>query len=303
MKWFSSAQSMNQNRQSLEHRLWSGLGIGLLLMPIVAYGMPHFLRPVRAPETRSLFQGIDYRREIRSLPRPIVIHIVTIDLTAPNVRAFVTPGTIIDDTEVNARTTSRFLSEFGLKLAINANFFYRFREETPWDYFPHAGDRVNNVGQVTSNGQTYSPSESEWAAVCFGSRRAQMIEGTCPAETLQAVAGNEVLIKAGKPVAKAAKSDKPYPRSVVAIDATGKKLWLILVDGKQRLYSEGMTIAELTNFVQQLGVDSTLNLDGGGSVTLAVATPLGAKILNSPIQNKIPMNERPVASHLGFYAN
>ena len=294
---------MDQNRQSFKHRLGNGLGIGLLLMPIVAYGVPHFLRPARVPESRSLFQGIDYRREIRSLPRPIVIHIVTIDLTALNVRAFVTPGAATaDNTEVNARTTSQFLSEFGLKLAINANFFYPFREETPWDYFPHRGDRVNNVGQVTSDGQTYSAPESEWAAVCFAPQRAQIREGTCPAETMQAVAGNEVLIRAGKPVSKAAKSDKPYPRSVVAIDATGKKLWLILVDGKQRLYSEGMTIVELTHFVQQLGVDAALNLDGGGSVTLAAATPSGATVLNSPIQNKIPMNERPVASHLGFYA-
>ena len=293
---------MNQNRRSLENRLWNGLGMGLLLIPIVAYGIPHFLRLDRSPETQSLFQGIDYRREVRSLPRPIVIHIVTIDLTAPNVRAFATPGTPTDNTEVNARTTSQFLNEFSLKLAINANFFYRFREETPWDYFPHTGDRVNNVGQVTSDGQTYSAAEFEYPAVCFTPQRAKIVEGNCPADTTQAVAGNEMLIMAGKPIAQLTKSDKPYPRSVVAIDATGQKLSLILVDGKQRLYSEGMTIAELTNFVQQLGVDSALNLDGGGSVTLAVATPSGAKIFNSPIQNKIPMNERPIASHLGFDA-
>ncbi len=276
--------------------------MGLLLMPIIAYGIPHFLRPDRTAETRSLFQGIDYRREARSLPRPVMIHIVTIDLTAPEVRAFVTPGAVSNDTEVNARITSKFLSEFGLKLAINANFFYRFHEETPWDYFPHVGDRVNNIGQVTSDGQTYSAPEPGWAAVCFASQRAQIVDSTCPAETVQAVAGNEVLIRAGKPVARSEESDKPYPRSVVAIDASGQKLWLIVVDGKQRLYSEGMTIAELTELVQQLGADSALNLDGGGSVTLAVATPSGTKILNSPIQNKIPMNERPIASHLGFYA-
>ena len=115
---------MKQNSQSLKQRLWNGLGMGLLLMPIIGYGMPHFSRPDRSPETRSLFPGIDYRREVRSLPRPIVIHIVTIDLTAPEVRAFVTPGMATDNTEINARTTSEFLGEFKLKLAINANFFY-----------------------------------------------------------------------------------------------------------------------------------------------------------------------------------
>lgn len=108
--------------------------MGLLLMPIIAYGMPYFSRYDRVPETRSLFKGIDYRREVRSLPRPIVIHV------------------------------------------------------------------------------------------------------------------------------------------------------------------------ELTDLAQALGADSALNLDGGGSVTLAVATPSGAKALNSPIHSKIPMNERPISSHLGFYA-
>ncbi len=279
--------------------------MGLLLIPILLYGIPHFLRPVRAPETRSLFQGIEYRREVRSLPRPIVIHIVTIDLTAPGIRAFVTPGSAtFDSTETNARITSEFLSEFSLKLAINANFFYRFREETPWDYFPHVGDRVSNVGQAISDGQPYSAGEADWAALCLdANQRAKIVEkGTCPPDTMQAVAGDKLLIKAGQPIDQQGQPDKPYPRSVVAIEATGQKLWLILVDGKQRLYSEGMTIAEVTEFVRQLGVDAALNLDGGGSVTLAVSTPSGTQLLNSPIQNKIPMNERPIANHLGLYA-
>jgi hypothetical protein len=306
---------MPQNRQPWKQRLrnilGNGLGIGLLLIPILGYGLPHFLRPDRTPETRSLFPGIDYRREVRSLPRPIVIHIVTLDLTAPGIRAFVTPGKTTDLTETNARTTSEFLREFShIKLAINANFFYPFREETPWDYFPHSGDRVNNVGQAISDGQSYSATESGWAAICFQPQQAQIVERTCPPGTLQAVAGNEVLVKANRPLNRYAplKSsgaevlDKPYARTVVAIDATGRKAWLILVDGKQRLYSEGMTVAELTQFLQDLGVDTALNLDGGGSVTLAVATPTGPKLLNSPAQNKIPLNERPIANHLGFYA-
>jgi len=67
-------------------------------------------------------------------------------------------------------------------------------------------------------------------------------------------------------------------------------------------YSEGMTIVELAKFVQQLGVDRALNLDGGGSTTLVMGTRLGARVLNAPIHTKVPMRERPVANHLGFYA-
>lgn len=76
-----------------------------------------------------------------------------------------------------------------------------------------------------------------------------------------------------------------------------------LVDGKQRFYSEGMTMAELTQFAQQLGVEAALNLDGGGSTTLAIDTRSGVKVLNAPIHTKVPMRERAVANQLGFYAN
>jgi exopolysaccharide biosynthesis protein len=88
----------------------------------------------------------------------------------------------------------------------------------------------------------------------------------------------------------------------VGIDKEGKKLWLIAVDGKQPIYSEGVKMPELANIVMDLGVDTALNLDGGGSTTVVMATNNGAKVLNAPIHTKIPMRERPVANHLGFYA-
>jgi len=112
-------------------------------------------------------------------------------------------------------------------------------------------------------------------------------------------------VKNGQPVAQSQeerKQDKPYPRAVAAIDKTGHKLWFILVDGKQRLYSEGLKLSEITDISMQLRAETVLNLDGGGSVSFAVASPSGAKLLNAPIQNKIPMQERPIANHLGFYA-
>lgn len=59
---------------------------------------------------------------------------------------------------------------------------------------------------------------------------------------------------------------------------------------------------ELGAIATNLAIDTALNLDGGGSVTLAIATPNGPMLLNSPIQTRIPTWERPIANHLGFYA-
>jgi hypothetical protein len=290
--------------------------VGALSLPILGYVMAQASRPPRTNETQPLFRGIAYQRQAWSAPRPVMVHLVTIDLTDTEIRPFVTPGvkTLSSKLETEARTVSEFVNEFGVNLAINANFFHPFREETPWDFYPQTGDLVNNIGQSTSNQDTYSPGEQDWSSICFYDwvgrqspkrQRVQIVEsGICPTGTLQAVAGNDVLVKDGRavPLPSYVTEDKPYPRTAIAIDKTGKKLWLVIVDGKQFQYSEGLTMTELTDFLLKLGVDSALNLDGGGSVTLAVQTPIGAKVLNAPIQTKLPMRERPVANQLGFFA-
>lgn len=58
----------------------------------------------------------------------------------------------------------------------------------------------------------------------------------------------------------------------------------------------------VTKIFQDLGVYSALNLDGGGSTTLVTETASGITPLNAPIHTKIPMRERPIANHIGFYA-
>ncbi|MCU0540774.1 MAG: phosphodiester glycosidase family protein [Oscillatoriaceae cyanobacterium Prado104] len=283
-------------------------GCGILLAPILIYNIPYFLRPAQTNEARSLFQGIAYQRAYRSSPRPALVHIVTVDLTAPGIGIFVTPGAPTADlTETDARTATEFLKEFKLQLAVNGNFFYPCIEEAPWDYYPRSGDRVNNVGHAIANGKVYSQPDSNFPALCFDAKnRAAIVEnGSCPQGTVYGIAGDTVLVKNGKPAAQnpqESQEDKPYPRTVAAINKTGEKLWLIVADGKQRFYSEGLKLSEITEISMQLGADTVLNLDGGGSVTLAVASPSGAKLLNAPIQNKIPMQERPIANHLGFYA-
>jgi exopolysaccharide biosynthesis protein len=278
--------------------------LGLLGLPIILYGFAQFSRPARTADARSLFPGITYRREAKSLPRPAMIHVVTVDLR--QTRPFVSSGSG-SEMEAIASTPSEFVKSSGVQLAINANFFFPFREETPWDYYPRSGDPANLVGQAISNRQSYSEPQKQWVTLCFSKNRAQIEStGTCPAGTEQAVAGDRVLLQNGKPLPvdpEIAKKDKAYARTAVAIDRTGQKLWLILVDGKQFRYSEGLTIAELSDLITQLGADSALNLDGGGSTTLAIQTKSGVQVLNAPIQTKIPMQERPVANHLGFFAD
>ncbi len=283
--------------------------ISLLVSPLLIYSGLCLIRPPRTdlPE-QKLFKGIVYRRNARSQPRPLMLHIITIELTAPEIRVLVTPAKQTPEgMELPARITSKFLTEFKLQLAINANFFFPFHEHTPWDYYPHSGNMVNVLGQAISNGVNYSPVDSGWSVLCFSADKHAQIrdDHKCPEGTDQAVAGSSILVARGRPVLSrkdAADNDDLYPRTAVATNQQGDKLWIVVVDGRQPYYSEGVTLAELTQIFIEFGVYTALNLDGGGSTTLVVSIGGKPTLLNSPIHTRIPTRQRPVANHLGIYA-
>jgi hypothetical protein len=296
------------NRQFVAKLLFQVVGVGVLAIPLLIFAGLTWQRPPQTNVSKRLFQGITYRRKFQSQPRPIMVHVVKIDLTAPGIRLMVTPGKQESiESETDARTTSEFLQEFKLQLAVNASFFHPFREVSPWDYYPRSGDRVGAVGQAISNGVEYSFPLASWPVLCISSQqKAQILSSTrCPPGTTQAVAGSSLIVQNGKPIKVpmgAADSDGNYSRTAVAINRSGTQLWIIAVDDKQWFYSEGVTLAELAEMAIAEGADAALNLDGGGSTTLVAATKKGFQRLNSPVHTKIPMRERSVANHLGIYA-
>ena len=275
----------------------------------IAYGSYVLRRPARTPEVRSLFEGIDYQRTITDSPRPLAFHVVTVDLTDPNIRFFASPqGPATDGKETTADTVPGFLEAHNLQLAINANFFYPMHVTHPFDYSPRVGDGVNVVGIAISDGEQYSEAEEGWAALCILNKQdIRITSGSCPAKTQQAVAGDIQFVKGGalhdEGVSLIKGNDaNQFPRTAIALNADGTKMWIVLVDGRQRGYSEGVTMAELGQFVIDLGAESAINLDGGGSSALAVDVNGEAALLNAPIQARVPMYLRPVANHLGLYA-
>jgi exopolysaccharide biosynthesis protein len=92
------------------------------------------------------------------------------------------------------------------------------------------------------------------------------------------------------------------PRTAVGINRNGRYLYFVVVDGRQPLYSQGATFAELANLLIDQGAFMGMSLDGGGSSTMVIEGDGGEpEILNSPIDNYIPGRERPVGTHLGIY--
>ena len=75
-----------------------------------------------------------------------------------------------------------------------------------------------------------------------------------------------------------------HPRTAVAITKNNRVL-LITVDGRQE-NSAGMSLFELTKFINWLGASHAINLDGGGSTTLWVNNNSGGTVVNYPSDNK-----------------
>jgi exopolysaccharide biosynthesis protein len=80
-------------------------------------------------------------------------------------------------------------------------------------------------------------------------------------------------------------------------------LILIVVDGRQPFYSEGVTVQEMADLMIFYGGDNAINLDGGGSSTMVIQDPATGeyRVMNSPI-NFLWGRERPVANHFGVFA-
>lgn len=69
-----------------------------------------------------------------------------------------------------------------------------------------------------------------------------------------------------------------HPRTAVGFSADSTKVYFLVVDGRQPGLSDGMSCAELADYMISIGCYHAVNLDGGGSSTMVVRN----EIKNSP---------------------
>ena len=284
--------------------LFSLLVLALSACGVLSWTSAHFA----TPETnQELFKGVTYLRQVRLSPRMMVVHVVIIDLKKSGIKTLVTPGKSRVEYPLNARTTSQFLEEFNVQLAINGDGFTPWQSNGLHDYYPHPGDPVAPIGFASSKGKIYSQN-TDSEPVLYLSPTNQAHFNTAVGKIFNAISGNIMLVEKGKmsPYLKTDLPDEhnqPQPRTAVGLDKNGKKLTIVIVDGRQPGYSQGATLLELAGVLLEFNVHNGMNLDGGGSSTLVVMDSEGkSKVLNSPVDNHIPGRERAIGNHLGFFA-
>lgn len=273
------------------------------------------------------FRGITSITRTERAPRDANLHIVEIDLTAPGIGFKLTPPA--GSLETVRQTTLDFLKQEHAQVAINGHFFLPF---------PAANPDAMVVGFAASTGKVYSAFEApaqSYAIVPYApalnidpSNHARIVhrdnrfaDGKHVRERVKvwnALAGSAQIITNGRATIPeytgrlAPGGPRDYSstnswydaiqaRTAIGLSRNRKTLFLLTVDRAGR--SLGMKVGEVADLlIRDYGVYNALNLDGGGSTTLAIENPVthAGEIVNVPSGNP---QGRPVGSNLAVFAS
>ena len=279
------------------------------------------------------FAGVILREQTESSPRNLRIHIVEIDLATPGIRFKLTPPGGSMETVRN--TTLGFLRQERAQLAINAHFFLPFPSTSPDAMLIGLAASDGNVySSFESPVQSYAIVTDAPAInidpmnrVSVVHRNPAFADGTHVLESVRlwnALAGSAQIVTDGVKTIPSYKDslhpsgllepggpgsydntrswyDVPNARTAMGITRDNRTLVLFVVD--RAAGSMGMTVGEVADIlIQDYSVSNALNLDGGGSTTLAMENPSThmGELVNVSDDNPAG---RSVGSNLAIFAN
>lgn len=247
------------------------------------------------------FVGVRIVHRTTDQPRPLSYFVVLVKPDAPGIDFRLTPSNGADPRETTRQTTSEFLADTGAQLGINAHFF------TPW---PPVDDYAEISGIGISGGQAYSPFDDTFdVGIAFEPDNTPVLvhpadpgnpsTDLSPAVTAdEAVGAREQIVTSG---VNTATWTALHPRTTLGIAANGE-IVIGVVDGRQDGRSEGVGTDEIADvLITDFGVVDAINLDGGGSTTLAIADP-AVRLLNIAGGDGTEMTQRRVGSNLVLFA-
>ena len=232
--------------------------------------------------------GVEYKLQRIKEPRPNRIHVLRLDLKQGKIRPVVALANDPDgDGPAEAALTNP------LKLA-KGKSVVAFVNTNPWDSFPgkngkrnrrwYEGQPVDISGLAATGGRPRSPAALNAASVYVDST-GRVVLGKGSDRPVEGMMGFQRIVKEGKLITQP--SETRHPRTGIGVDRHGRVLWLVVVDGRQKGYSEGMSVHELGRVMLDLGCWDATNMDGGGSSVMGLAGPNGkVRVVNSPSDRK-----------------
>jgi exopolysaccharide biosynthesis protein len=109
----------------------------------------------------------------------------------------------------------------------------------------------------------------------------------------EAVSGRQMLLDNG---VQQSCSTRLEPRTAVGVTRDGKRLFILVADGRRKEYSNGLSYADMAQIFKRLGAYDAINLDGGGSSSFSIEVATGDfEPINRPSDRS---GERPVPNGL-----
>jgi hypothetical protein len=280
------------------------------------------------------YQGVTYTTRTETSPRAETMHIVQIDLTAPGISFRVTPSGGTQDTV--RQTTLEFLNQQNAQVAINAHFFLPFPStDTAANVVGLAASQGNVYSAFEPQPIAAGYADQSYAIVQYApglnidaANHATIVHRDAsftdnkhvmePVTLWNAVSGSAQIVSSGvktiptysglpsglTPGGGYTDSNSWYAvaNARTAIGLTQDRHTLVLFTVDKAGGSLGMTAGEVADMlIGDYRVYDALNLDGGGSTTLAMqdpATHLGS-IVNVSSDNPLG---RIVGSNLAIFA-
>lgn len=281
----------------------------LLLAPIFAGGAPaqgaEAVVLSAAPATTApLEQPLVYWREAWTAPRPVQLHFLKVDLQSRALEVTVAMAKDPDGpgpAEAMLTTPTLLASQAGALAAINANAF-RALPNAQGQASPYwfTGKPVDIAGLAAADGALRSKPEKTRLAFWIDAQGRPRIGGN-PTSLKQVRVGVAdwiaPLIANGRVLPEDTKS--LHPRTLLGLDRGERHLLLVVADGRQAGYSEGLTMREAADLMAAHGCYNALNLDGGGSSIMLLEQQGQLKTMNRPsglwprpIPNMLVIRER-----------
>lgn len=167
-----------------------------------------------------------------------------------------------------------------------------------------AGMSIPDGGSVIVVGRNAPEEVKQWARSVAIGDTVRVALALAPFHPREAVGGRPMLTRDSVIVPEVETEGQASfrarnPRTAAGIANDGKRLILVVVDGRQAPYSDGMTLRELATLMLALGSRDAINLDGGGSSALVHWSPDDKKlrIANRPSD---AAGERAVGDALGI---
>lgn len=170
---------------------------------------------------------------------------------------------------------------------VNADFFHIRTNQMP-------------CGVIYRNGKcikgSYDDQTTVFALLADGTARcmsAAEYESLDKSLIREAVSGRQMLLDNG---VQQSRSTRLEPRTAVGVTRDGKRLFILVADGRRKEYSNGLSYADMAQIFKRLGAYDAINLDGGGSSSFSIEVATGDfEPINRPSDRS---GERPVPNGL-----